>query len=659
VSSLFDHDLRLRLFRSFATIRAMSRHPTSKAGKMMLGRYRIERELGRGGMGVVYVATDVNTDRQVAIKTTSVAGLGSGEKARNQRRERFVREVRALTQVNHENVVHVFDAGEVDDPDLGWLLFYTMEYVEGTTLANLVADKGPLQEGEAAAVVAQVALGLGAAHRQGIVHRDVKPANIFLSNDGRALIGDFGIAKIEGSTQITRRDQLVGTPNYLAPEQILGEAVGPYTDVFALGALLYVITQNRPLRQQVDAGSLLASANNNDLVQRMLAAQGLSARLKQAVARCLERDPSRRYSDGTAFADALAEHATRVPRLSNDTSRAFLNEGTLDRSDAFAPAAVDDAEVNASTGLSTFGADPSSIEAMAQAMLGEVERRSGVTTRPERNALAPSSPPAPPPVGLPIPPSTRPRIPSSSSLPAASAGEVPAVKARTGEVSRPESTYVVKRAPTNEVVSEQARDAALNGPTVVRSRPATSASTELTAPTMTGSSPSTLSRAMATGSPTSATLPLVSRRTRRVQQIAGAFVGGAVLGLVAAFATAPPDLLASSSGTTATTSSSSATSKDKPRPALCPATTVNQQNQARASLALDEARTLRQKGAKQSAVVDKLREGIALDPTNHLLLYELGRVSGPGQQMDDADACVCAVAPSSSECRKVEKARGL
>ena len=152
----------------------------------MLGRYRIERELGRGGMGVVYVATDINTDRLVALKTTSVAGLGSGEKTRNQRRERFVREVRALTQVNHPNVVHVFDAGEIDDPDLGWLLFYTMEYVEGTTLSALVQERGALSGGEAAAVVAQVAHGLGEAHRQGIIHRDVKPANIFLSNDGRA-----------------------------------------------------------------------------------------------------------------------------------------------------------------------------------------------------------------------------------------------------------------------------------------------------------------------------------------------------------------------------------------------------------------------------------------------------------------------------------------
>ena len=356
----------------------------------MLGRYRIERELGRGGMGVVYVATDINTDRLVALKTTSVAGLGSGEKTRNQRRERFVREVRALTQVNHPNVVHVFDAGEIDDPDLGWLLFYTMEYVEGTTLSALVQERGALSGGEAAAVVAQVAHGLGEAHRQGIIHRDVKPANIFLSNDGRALIGDFGIAKIEGSTQITRRDQLVGTPNYLAPEQILGEAVGAFTDVFALGALFYVITQNRPLRQNVDASALLASANGNDPVDRILAAVGLGEPLQRVVARALERNPNRRYVDGGAFADALDDHATRMPVLTGQQARPrFSHDGTLDRSSSFlntgtVPSA-DDGDVNSLPDASVFdmsGGDAGSVEAMAMAMLGEVARRSTGTFKP-------------------------------------------------------------------------------------------------------------------------------------------------------------------------------------------------------------------------------------------------------------------------------------
>lgn len=610
---------------------------------MLLGRYRIERELGRGGMGVVYVATDLNTDRQVAIKTTSVAGLGSGEKARNQRRERFVREVRALTQVNHENVVHVFDAGEIDDPDLGWLLFYTMEYVEGTTLANLVAEKGPLQEGEAAAVVAQVAMGLGAAHRQGIVHRDVKPANIFLSNDGRALIGDFGIAKIEGSTQITRRDQLVGTPNYLAPEQILGEAVGAFTDVFALGALFYVITQNRPLRQQVDAASLLASANNNDLAQRMLVAQGLSGALKQVVARCLERDPTRRYADGTAFAEALAEHVTRMPQLPSSQARtSFLNEGTLDRSDAFAPVSADEVEADVSTGFSGFGADPSSIEAMAQAMLGEVERRSLGTERNADRRVPPTTPVT----------STSSRTgawsPSPSlPSPAASGWEAPSSsRDLTGELTRPEATHIVRRMTPGEMVGANDRLAASHEPTVVRNRGIGSTSLEQTAPTKTGPLPP------ADQGPSVASL---SADRRRAVHVAASCVGGAVLGLVTALAAAPPDLLATASAASPTSTSTSAVVG---RPELCPAIQVSPENQARALLALDEARTLRQQGARQSAVVDTLRAGIALDPTNHQLLYELGRMSEPGQQMDDADTCVCAVAPASIECRKVEKARG-
>ncbi|HEY4221618.1 MAG TPA: serine/threonine-protein kinase, partial [Myxococcota bacterium] len=155
----------------------MGKQPTARQGKK-LGRYKIERELGRGGMGVVYVAEDENTGRLVALKTTAVAGLGGGQASRNQRRQRFVREVQALTQVNHDNVVHVYDAGEADDPDLGWLLFYSMEYVEGETLAQLVQRKGALDPGAAAAVCMQVAAGLGAAHVSGIVHRDVKPANI-------------------------------------------------------------------------------------------------------------------------------------------------------------------------------------------------------------------------------------------------------------------------------------------------------------------------------------------------------------------------------------------------------------------------------------------------------------------------------------------------
>jgi serine/threonine-protein kinase len=347
----------------------VSRQPTANAGKR-LGRYVIQRELGRGGMGVVYVAEDTNTGRQVALKTTAVAALAGGEASRHQRRQRFVREVQALTQVSHDNVVHVIDAGEADDPDLGWLLFYSMQYVEGETLAQLVRRYGALDPGAAAAVLMQVAAGLGAAHRSGIVHRDVKPANIFISLDRRALIGDFGICKIEGQTQITRRDQLVGTPNYLAPEQILGEAVSPATDVFALGALYYVIAMNRPLRAHVDAAALLSSAQGDDPKNRMLSEGGIPQAIRVVIARCLERDPKARWQDGQRLAEALADHATLIPAVV-ERLHEVPNESEEQRA---LMSSASTADMASASDHAAF-ADPTEVEAAARALLGEVERR--------------------------------------------------------------------------------------------------------------------------------------------------------------------------------------------------------------------------------------------------------------------------------------------
>lgn len=354
-----------------------NRQPTAKAGKK-LGRYRIVRELGRGGMGVVYLAEDENLDRRVALKTTSVSGLGTGEKARHQRRQRFIREVQALAQLSHENVVHVYDAGEADDPDLGWVLFYSMQFVEGITLSELVQRQGALSPAVAAAVCAQAAAGLGAAHRQGIIHRDVKPANIFLSNDGRALIGDFGIAKIEGSTQITRRDQLVGTPNYLAPEQILGEPVSAATDVFALGALFFVIATNRPLRVRLDAAALLQEAKGNLASEKMLGERQIPSGLRKVVARALERDASRRYPDCAAFAAALAPHAGRIPRFAEEpVERRTEEESHTSDSNAFAPM-VDKAAPSE--------AGYAGVEEAAAALLAEFEQSAKRSTPPKARA---------------------------------------------------------------------------------------------------------------------------------------------------------------------------------------------------------------------------------------------------------------------------------
>jgi tetratricopeptide (TPR) repeat protein/predicted Ser/Thr protein kinase len=286
----------------------------AKTGKE-IGRYRIERELGRGGMGVVYLARDQTLDRMVALKTTSVSQLGGRAQVRNQRRQRFVREVKALSNVNHSNVVHVFDAGEEDDPELGWVLYYTMEFVEGNTISDLVRQYGALDAGVAAAICQQVSAGLGSAHESGIVHRDVKPANIFVSPDGRALIGDFGICKIEGGTQITRRDQLVGTPSYLSPEQILGDTITPASDVFAVGALFFVIATNSPLRPRLDAQGLMNAARGDEARDMALQMATVPDGLRKVIARALERDPAKRWVDGTVLADALAAYASRIPPL--------------------------------------------------------------------------------------------------------------------------------------------------------------------------------------------------------------------------------------------------------------------------------------------------------------------------------------------------------
>ncbi len=652
----------------------MSRHPTARSGKR-LGRYRIEAELGRGGMGVVYVATDENTGRRLALKTTTVAGLGSGEKTRNQRRERFIREVRALTQVNHENVVHVFDAGEVDDPDLGWLLFYTMDYVEGTTLAALVQERGPLAPGEASAVVMQVAAGLGQAHRQGIIHRDVKPANIFLSNDGRALIGDFGIAKIEGSTQITRRDQLVGTPNYLAPEQILGETVGPPTDVFALGALFYVITQNRPLRQQVDAASLLASANGNEPMQRALATT-LPDGLKRVVARSLERESTRRYVDGTAFAEALADFATRVPPLKDSPPPAFLVESTADRSSAFASdtqslpdgAAVDAQGVAAAAGdaPTAFGNGADSVEAMARAMLGEVDRRSTGPSREPARAPLPVARTEPTAMfnlrAMEAAAATR---PTPSSLPVArSEPDNPfAVRSAPAATLRPPSgalpqrpAIVLERVDDDDDVGDDA------GPGAARPRAQASAVDAAVAAFVEGrpQGDTTPAPAVVVADQTAviagfernaarATSSRVDRPARahrppppRHVLVTASLAAGLVAGIVVALAARP-----------ASRNDEFAVVR---RPELCPVHQSSADGVARGAAFLEEARAQKAAGMPRQRIIEKLRAGIAADPTNAQLFYELGQATTDRAQ-DDAYDCVCHVAPDSRECHAVEKVR--
>ena len=187
-------------------------------------RYRLELLLGRGGMAAVYRAVDIRLDRHVAIKMLGDAP-GADER-------RFQAEVRTLARFSHPNLVRILDAGDVDGR-----LYLVMDLIEGTTLAARLHD-GPLDHNEVVAIGASIASALAYVHGEGIVHRDIKPANILLDARGGAYLADFGIARLVNTTGMTATGLLLGTPAYLAPEQVRGEDIGAPADVFALGLVL-------------------------------------------------------------------------------------------------------------------------------------------------------------------------------------------------------------------------------------------------------------------------------------------------------------------------------------------------------------------------------------------------------------------------------------
>src|SRR5688500_12032194 len=201
------------------------------------GRYSLDRELGRGGMGVVFLARDVALDRPVAIKLLPPA-LASSPAAR----ARFLREARAAARLSHPHIVPVHAVEEQGD-----LAFFVMAYVDGETLGERVRRTGPLSSAAGMRVMQEVAWALAHAHAHGVVHRDVKPDNILLEHgSGRALVTDFGIAHVADVHETPAGGQPVGTPHYMSPEQGAGGPVDARSDLYALGATLFVAATGRP-----------------------------------------------------------------------------------------------------------------------------------------------------------------------------------------------------------------------------------------------------------------------------------------------------------------------------------------------------------------------------------------------------------------------------
>jgi dienelactone hydrolase len=265
---------------------------TLEAGTL-LGPYEIEALIGAGGMGEVYRGRDTRLNRSVAIKVISPQ-LASQALFR----ERFERETRTISRLNHPNVCTVFDVGHQGD-----VHFFVMEFVEGETLAERLS-RGRLSPVESLGIALQIALGLAHAHKQGIVHRDIKPANVMLTSDGAAKILDFGVAKGDQTGTGTQPGVVVGTLAYMAPEQLMDGAATPATDVWSVGVVLFeMLSGSRPFRGR-DAVSLLRSIVHEPVPALQLAGAaptGVRRIIKSAVA----KDPNDRYASAAELAEDL------------------------------------------------------------------------------------------------------------------------------------------------------------------------------------------------------------------------------------------------------------------------------------------------------------------------------------------------------------------
>jgi serine/threonine-protein kinase len=259
------------------------------------GRYSIERELGRGGMANVYLARDRELDRPVALKMLA-AHLGGDEEFRS----RFLREARLAGRLSHPNVVGVYDAGESDGRP-----FIVMEYVAGRTLA----DCGRLSAERVVELALQACAGLQHAHDAGLVHRDVKPGNLLLRDDGVLKIADFGIARAAEMTRQTQAGTILGTAAYLAPEQIAGEDATPASDLYSLAAVLYELLAGRPPYVFDSLAELAAQQAEASVVPVRDLARSVPRELEAAVMHALAREPRFRPASAAAFANELAAPA--------------------------------------------------------------------------------------------------------------------------------------------------------------------------------------------------------------------------------------------------------------------------------------------------------------------------------------------------------------
>ncbi|WTI47939.1 serine/threonine protein kinase [Streptomyces longwoodensis] len=281
----------------------MSEAPGSE--RLVAGRYRLVSPLGEGGMGTVWRARDEVLHREVAVKEVRApAGLPAPDVERMY--ARLEREAWAAARVAHRNVVTVYDVATEDGRP--WIV---MELVRGISLAEVLDAEGPLSPRRAAYVGAEVLAALRAAHAAGVLHRDVKPANVLLSNDDRVVLTDFGIATVEGSSALTMTGEVIGSPEFLAPERALGRTPGPGSDLWSLGVLLYAAVEGAsPFRQDTPLSTLRA------IVDEELPAPRLAGPLVPVIEGLLRKDPAERLTAEAAERELRVVAAGGAPTRS-------------------------------------------------------------------------------------------------------------------------------------------------------------------------------------------------------------------------------------------------------------------------------------------------------------------------------------------------------
>ncbi|MGI5321856.1 Stk1 family PASTA domain-containing Ser/Thr kinase [Actinomadura nitritigenes] len=273
-------------------------------GQVLDGRYRIESRIARGGMATVYVARDLRLDRTIAIKVMH-AGLASDEDFV----ARFIGEAKAAAALSHPNVVAVYD--QRSD---GEHVFLVMEYVPGRTLRDALTELGRLGPRAALEIMQPVLAALGAAHRAGLVHRDVKPENVLICEDGTVKVADFGLARAESASKMTKTGMIIGTVGYLAPEQVLQGTADVRSDVYAAGIMLFELLTGR-LPHQADTPLAVAYKHVNEVVPPPSSVvPGIPQRVDELVTDATSHDPARRPQDANQYLAEVAEVFGGLPR---------------------------------------------------------------------------------------------------------------------------------------------------------------------------------------------------------------------------------------------------------------------------------------------------------------------------------------------------------